>query len=146
MTELGITATRRGLTDPQRVAAFDLLVLRRELGAARLHHGACVGGDEQVAELAHELGYFLIAHPSDMPGLTSDYALTLSHEVRPSRPPLDRNRDIVDETDHALLAHPAGQVEVTRSGTWATVRYARRTPDLPRVMVWPDGTVSLDGQ
>lgn len=145
MNVIGVTATRRGLTDQQRVAAFDVLVLRRELGAETVHHGACVGGDEQLVEMAYELGFHLVAHPSDMPAFVSDHALALSHEVLLAKPPLDRNRDIVDAADHALLAHPHELVEVTRSGTWATVRYARRRTDLPRVMVWPDGRVELDG-
>jgi len=41
------------------------------------------------------------------------------------RPPLVRNRDIVDATD-MLIAAPATRKEVLRSGTWATIRYAKK--------------------
>ena len=38
---------------------------------------------------------------------------------------LERNHDIVDETD-MLIATPGEEQEVQRSGTWATIRYARK--------------------
>jgi hypothetical protein len=38
---------------------------------------------------------------------------------------LTRNRDIVD-TASMLIAAPEGNAERLRSGTWATVRYARK--------------------
>jgi hypothetical protein len=43
---------------------------------------------------------------------------------------LERNRDIVDATV-ALLAGPDGNRERQRSGTWATVRYARGIGNRP---------------
>jgi hypothetical protein len=42
----------------------------------------------------------------------------------PEKSYLDRNHDIVDSCS-ILLALPTGQ-EILPSGTWATIRYARR--------------------
>jgi predicted Rossmann fold nucleotide-binding protein DprA/Smf involved in DNA uptake len=64
-----------------------------------------------------------------------------AEEVRPQRPYLDRNRDIVAASD-VLIACPKGP-EQRRSGTWSTVRYARQAR-LPILIVWPDGEVSDD--
>lgn len=55
----------------------------------------------------------------------------------PIKPPLVRNHDIVDSTE-LLIACPKEQVEVLRSGTWATIRYARKK----EITVWlidPEG-------
>ena len=55
---------------------------------------------------------------------------------------LDRNHDIVDAAD-VLIAAPSGTTEKRRSGTWATVRYARK---LGRTIcvVLPDGVVRTE--
>jgi len=54
-----------------------------------------------------------------------------------------RNRDIVAASD-ALLAAPEGpEASYPRSGTWATVRMARRA-GLPIQIVWPDGRIETD--
>ena len=45
--------------------------------------------------------------------------------VAPPKPPLDRNRDIVTFGRDLLIAAPLQDFEVLRSGTWATVRFAK---------------------
>jgi hypothetical protein len=52
-------------------------------------------------------------------------------ERRPLRPPLVRNRNIVDACT-ILTAAPRSTAEELRSGTWSTVRYARAhmVPDI----------------
>jgi predicted Rossmann fold nucleotide-binding protein DprA/Smf involved in DNA uptake len=59
------------------------------------------------------------------------------------RPYLVRNRDIVDVCN-LLLATPGGTVEQLRSGTWATIRYARRI-GRPVWIVFPNGEVRKEG-
>jgi arginase family enzyme len=54
---------------------------------------------------------------------------------------LERNEDIVRDTDF-LIACPEGS-EVMRSGTWATVRYARKK-GRTIVVFWPDGHTDLE--
>jgi hypothetical protein len=44
------------------------------------------------------------------------------HEPKPYRV---RNRDIVRDTE-TLIATPSEPVELLRSGTWSTVRFARK--------------------
>jgi cytosine/uracil/thiamine/allantoin permease len=57
-------------------------------------------------------------------------------------PYLWRNHQIVDATA-ALLACPFEFEEQLRSGTWATVRYAR-TLGRPIRFFWPDGTTTAE--
>ena len=132
---IGVTATRRGLTaDQKQRARWALIGLRDLHGATTLHHGDCLGGDVDVAEIAQELGYGLISHPCD---LDADRAYIPSEGVLPVRPPLQRNHDIVDAIGY-LLGFPPENEEWLRSGTWATIRYARKV-GRPRWIVGPAG-------
>lgn len=86
-----------------------------------LHHGDCVNADAIAHNMAVGLGWSVVKHPST---LSHKRAYTSGGETREAKPPLKRNRDIVDETQ-ILIAVPAQRKEVLRSGTWSTVRYAR---------------------
>ena len=63
-----------------------------------------------------------------------------SPDIRTPRPYLSRNKDIVRETD-MLIATPAEAEEQRRSGTWSTIRFARKLGK-PVFVIWPDGTVT----
>ncbi len=58
--------------------------------------------------------------------------------VLESKPYLERNRDIVDASE-VLIACPSTREEVMRSGTWATVRYARKK-GMKITLIFRDGT------
>lgn len=87
-----------------------------------LHHGNCVGVDVEVAKIAKELGYRLVAHPGPKGKYYSD-EIYINDEVRPSRGYLDRNRDIVNETNF-LLVVPFEDTHQDKGGTWYTHDYA----------------------
>ncbi len=53
--------------------------------------------------------------------------------------PLDRNKKLVDDGE-ILVATPAELNEERRSGTWSTIRYARKT-DKPIIIIFPNGHV-----
>jgi len=133
---LGFTGTRRGLTDAQRQTLARLLA---EYGSGRLHHGCCLGADAECAALLDGHHFYGEAHPSDMPSMTSRKALESALVKHPPKPPLERNRDIVAACE-LLIACPAETVEQQRSGTWATIRYARKVGRAV-VLVWPDGSI-----
>jgi hypothetical protein len=119
------------MTMLQRVRVLELLS-----GLApgeRFHHGDCLGADKEAHDTARSCRLFIEAHPSTLVGLR---AFTDADVIHPEKPPLDRNRDIVDAVE-LLVAAPCGP-EMQRSGTWSTVRYARK--QRRRVIVfWPDG-------
>lgn len=140
ITHLGFTGTRRGLSSEQRnTLAFFLALAMPELGACCLVHGGCVGADECAAVMAHEIGYTTIEYPSNIEAQRTAFKSTVSHAPMP---PLDRNPLIVSNAQ-VLVACPRGFEEERRSGTWATVRYARRSC-VPIVFIWPDGTVDRE--
>jgi len=124
--KLGFTGTREGMSTAQHSALVKVLGI---LKPAQVHHGACRGADDRFhglvysAVLARVLSCKIYAHPSNLPKLT---ASCMGADVRcEPKPPLVRNKDIVHAVD-VLLAAPLTDLEILRSGTWSTVRYARK--------------------
>jgi len=138
---LGFTGARLGVTQAQR-AALSSVIVPPDL----VLHGGAKGADAQfhavIAEmLGPELPLPIEVYPGESARWTYwNYASDSGRRFRvhPTAPPLDRNRAIVSRCDH-LLACPDGP-ERTRSGTWTTVRYARRAGK-PVTIIMPDGTV-----
>lgn len=135
MRAVGVTGSRFGLSIHQRDAA-DLMLRGLQLitGAEEFHHGDCVGVDAEVAEIARGLGYRLVAHPPTNPALRAYVPSDVVHQPAEY---MTRNRYIVDGID-ILLGYPDTRYERQRSGTWATIRYARRM-GRHRMVVDPDG-------
>ena len=73
----------------------------------------------------------IIAHPGYIVGKPDDTRYRAFSDtniftiVREPKPFIARDRDIVDETDE-LVATPLTREEQVQSGTWTTVRYARK--------------------
>lgn len=117
---VGFTGTQRGMTEYQSGWLFGLLKRLREEGFSVFHHGDCLGADYQAQRLARQVGFRVVRHP---PIDGSKRAFSLFDEERRPKPYLDRNKDIVRETE-VLIATPAQMEEILRSGTWSTYRFA----------------------
>lgn len=137
---IAVTGTSRGMTQGQIDQARDFLkALYTMRGFRRLRHGDCIGADAQFARIAKDIGFYLIAHPGHPkdPNETKYRAFTdFNDEVLPAKPFIARDHDMVDESAF-LLAAPYQDYEVNRSGTWATVRYARDKVEIPVGFVYP---------
>lgn len=137
---LGFTGTQVGWSDAQITEVGNYI--RALLSGKPIvgHHGDCVGSDEMFHDLLGMLKQRLIIHPPTIPSKRAFCDVKYPHEcfVMPELPYLDRNRQIVDETDR-LLATPKGPEEL-RSGTWATIRYAKKL-SRPIRIIYPDGKV-----
>lgn len=124
--KIGITGTRSTPTPRQLDKVYKFLnsavgVCReKDIAPPELHHGDCVGADAAVAKMAKELGFKVICHPPEQPGLR---AFQESHEIRMPLSYFHRNRNIVDETDF-LIAVPYQDSHQSTGGTWYTVDYA----------------------
>ncbi len=133
MTVVAYSATQLGLNDVQKKAVRKWL---RAQDRDVFHHGDCIGGDYDGALIAYGLGWFIEAHPCNIEEKRANAPSNVRH---PAFAPLTRNRHIVASAD-VLLAVPRYPNEQRRSGTWATVRYAREH-GIPRFLVMADGTI-----
>lgn len=130
MDTVGFTGTQKGMSDSQKAQLRDTL---ERLEAKIIHHGGCVGADTECDDIVCQMSHIArVVHPSDMP--TKRGLWHAGAEVLDAKLPLERNKDIVDACD-ILLAAPAQRHEIQRSGTWATVRYAKRT-DKEVIILW----------
>lgn len=142
----GFTGTRKGMTERQRKSVASLLSLRINqltMGepdfADWLHHGLCIGADAEAHLIGRELGMKIEGHPSTNPAMQVD--LVCDRRRRP-KPYLVRDLDLVIACAE-LIAAPATMVEQRRgSGTWATVRMARRERRLISI-IYPDGSYAF---
>lgn len=129
---LGFTGTQRGMRHRQLKAVRQLL-----WNVEHLHLGDCIGADAEAHEECQRLGVLTSGHPPS----DGDRRANLSYDhLHAPKSYLVRNMDIVDEGVDGLIAAPHSFVEMRRSGTWATVRYARKV----KRHIWlvmPDGTV-----
>lgn len=141
MTTIGFTGSRHGMTIAQARTVSDLVGLFTDVdGATQARHGVCKGADIEFHFIAKQHGLRVIGHPGV--SVSGDRAMrgdAKCDETMPEKGFIDRNHDIVDASD-VLIATPKSRVEEIRSGTWATVRYARKVGKRVAI-VWPDGKV-----
>jgi hypothetical protein len=136
---IGFTGTRFGPTPQQRKKLFLLLKLYAK-DCSYFHHGGCWGADITARDLARELHIPTVCHPgSDWQWETS---VGTDRITLPQKPYLERDKDIAVEVE-LLIAVSKTMTEEKKSGTWATVRAARKLNK--RIIVcWPDGTATED--
>lgn len=141
---VGFTGTRDGMTHLQYEHVADLLsAIVRALATAGGNeelvglHGDCIGADAEFSEMCYMLGFYIELYPPIVPSGRAwcEDGVRLVH---PEQDYLDRNHAIVDSCD-VLIGGPKGP-EVQRSGTWATLRYARKIGK-PWNIVDPEGLV-----
>ena len=146
MIDIGFTGTQQDSTHAQSRTTFDWLVyLRKKHKKARARHGDCIGADATFYRQVRALGIPRIIHPCDIDAKRAfvhrsdaDWPGQVAKTIiLDALPPLDRNKNIVDQSG-ILLAHPKSDREEHRSGTWSTVRYARRI-GRHIVIIWPNG-------
>lgn len=144
MTTLAFTGTREGLTAAQRAALSSVEAPRKVL------HGGAVGADSEfhafVLSQTIPYGVIIEVWPCDPTRAEfwkrqkdGVFYSGRDYVVHPIEAPLIRNRLMVERCSR-LLACPATAHEVLRSGTWATVRAARKLGK-PVTIVGPDGSV-----
>jgi hypothetical protein len=132
-TYIGFTGTQKGMTAKQQETVKSLLSEHQEI---EFHHGDCIGADEEAHKIARAVGARVVLHP---PIKKDKRANCSADDIKPAKDFLDRNKDIVDATT-ILIATPDGVKEKVHSGTWSTVRYARKE-GRKLFVVLPDGSV-----
>lgn len=116
---IGFSGTRAGMTIKQETELMAYLALH----GTYLHHGDCIGADAQAHSIARSLLIPICIHP---PINESKRAFCTEYScIYTPRDYILRNHQIVDACE-TLIACPKTEEEVWRSGTWATIRYARK--------------------
>ena len=134
-TKIGFTGTQHGMSEEQKTALAKTLVFLN----GEFHHGSCIGADEEAHEIVRRfVDIRIIIHP---PKNESKMAKVTGDESRIAKDYLERNHDIVNETER-LIACPKSETEELRSGTWATVRYAIKMKK-PVTIIYPSGLIQF---
>jgi len=143
---IGFTGTQAGMTKEQKERLESWIRMSRPW---QFHHGDYIGADKEAHDIIMKFnnytvaGVSIIIHP---PADPKKRAFCKRHscdkteitELLP-KPYMTRNHDIVD-CSSVLVACPGQFSEVLRSGTWATMRYARKVGKIVMV-IWPDGKI-----
>jgi predicted Rossmann fold nucleotide-binding protein DprA/Smf involved in DNA uptake len=135
---LGFTGTRRGCSVIQ-VGALRAFLRLYQPGV--LLHGGAIGADNEAHHRAIELGWRVNVYPADgdatwYNAIGGEFPWGI---VYSTQPPLVRNR-IIAERCERLVVCPGEATEKLRSGTWMTVRAARKL-GRPVTLVLPDGSI-----
>ena len=138
-TVITMTGTRHAhkLTTQQKHNFAIYLKILLHHGYTHLQHGDALGADAFAHQEATMLGFQVIIHPPTDPKFR---AFCQSEDIRIPNAYKIRNQSMV-ESCSLVLALPANNTERLRSGTWMTVRMARKQ-GLPIVIFYPDGRVS----
>jgi len=123
--KIGFTGTREGMTQKQAMEVADVLFhFVRTIDEVAVHHGCCVGADDDFHKLAKWLGLPIYLHPPE-----NDSLVVVQHfidvpesRIEMKKPYLERNKRIVECTD-VLIATPKS-VAVQKGGTWHTINCA----------------------
>jgi len=137
---LAFTGTKNGLTVIQKYTLGRELLRLRDEGFLWMHNGDCVGADYDAAKIWTDLKGLVQLHPP----LKEKYRARFA-KARIVCEPLDylvRDKRMI-ECSELTVATPETYDEQRRSGTWTTVRYARKER-LGLVIVYPDGTVETE--
>lgn len=131
---IGFTGSRKGMNQFQIDAVSARISHWIALhGPVTFRHGDSLKADAQAHDMAFLMGCQTASHPST---LDKHRAFCAANCVREPREPLLRNQDIVSESLE-LIACPSTRYEIRRSGTWSTIRYARRI-GRPIYLIYPD--------
>jgi hypothetical protein len=126
----GFTGNRYGLSETQIKEI--LKIFENEEGKIEVHHGDCVGADEQFHKLCEKNTKIkIVIHP---PSDNKLRAFCKSDYITEPKDYLKRNDDILKSCE-ILIACPIDENEILRSGTWSTIRKARKSKKDIRILV-----------
>lgn len=126
---LGMTGSRDGMSEFAMSKLIEFLDTHR---VSEAHHGDCIGADEEFHEQCESRNIPIVVHP---PLNGSMRAYKPSSKILEPKGYLKRNKNIVDASDF-IIAFPSTHTEVLRSGTWATIRYAKKQKK-PILIIYP---------
>lgn len=135
MKSVGFTGTAEGMTYKQMRGVVEALKEASQKGAKRFHHGDCIGSDATAVRFARVLGYEIHCHPPESNHARAFEAADVMYEPKAF---LVRDRDIVDAVDFMIGTPRDTEKKSPRSGTWYTLRYARKR-NKRSLVIMPNG-------
>jgi len=108
-----------------------------------LVHGGAGGVDSEADAIFREVHPGLLRRPIHVypaHGSRGTYAEPSYRDI--ARPPLERDRLVVQDADIMFVLAPSRRPPYRRSGTWATYRYALQA-NVITIVIWPDGSTEL---
>ena len=136
--KIGFTGTQIGMSAEQKRAFSKICsVIINDSKINELRHGDCIGADEDAHNIIRELSDKISIHIHP-PKIKDKRAFCENFfKIHEEKDYLIRNRDIVNSSD-ILIATPKEDIEQLRSGTWATIRYAKKC-NISTIIIFPDG-------
>lgn len=133
MIHVGFTGTRHGMS-PAQIDAVSMIM--RKIADADVplvvHHGDCVGADEDFHVIARSCDAIVETHPGPTPGMRARCEADRVHPVVGNHL---RNRRIVGASA-AMIATPFEATHRDYGGTWYTVDFAMKL-ERPLALVLP---------
>lgn len=123
--KVGFTGTQQGMTDFQIGLFYKRII---NLNPKEFHHGQCIGADIEAHNIINYIlgkSCDIIIHPPLIEIKKAKITEPFNGKTLQADNYLTRNKSIVDSTD-ILIATPKEVIEQVRSGTWSTIRYARK--------------------
>ena len=157
---IGFTGSRDGMTAAQKVAVtkiLETLQTRIRIGGGSYEslppigsplghpvkpivgHGDCVGADAEFDAIATSMGLERHIYPCDIQSMRAHCELRGAIQISEPARPLIRNQRLVTDS-MVMIATPKEYQEVLRSGTWSTIRHARKRSSV-LLLVTPDGNL-----
>jgi hypothetical protein len=136
LVEIGFTGTRKGINEIQKNEIKKYLKYYIENSCNIIaRHGDCIGADTDFHNICIELSkdypnkINIYIHPPINKKYRAYNNLDNNYNnifILPEKEYLERNKDIVNNSDILLAAPEDKNIESTRSGTWFTIRYAKK--------------------
>ena len=142
--KFGFTGTSEEVKEEQLITLEKVIKKISRKKNVEHHNGMCINSDEICFDLVtrHIPHADIVMHPPTNKSKVfslEDKTYVNSVVLRKDLDYLKRNMQIVAESDF-LVATPKSVAEELRSGTWATIRYAR-IARIPILIVWPNGSI-----
>jgi len=126
--KIGFTGTREGMNDIQKTKTLDILNKYVNY-IIEIHHGDCIGADTDFHNICEDfrkktnVNLTIVIHPPNNKGAR---AFNKADILLEEKQYLDRNTDIVMMSDIIIGCPHNVNDEILRSGTWSTIRKARK--------------------
>lgn len=141
MIHVGFTGTQVGMNNAQGMSVKNVLFgLQRSFWG---HHGDCIGADAQFHVICRSFQLLCGGVTGHVPDNDKKRAFCQFDVEAEPREYLVRNRDIVNVSDIMIATPRQADEQPFGSGTWYTVRYARRVKK-PLALVLPSGRIEYE--